>query len=356
MATLARGQPARSTPEVRLHVAAAAPVVVAVGDRLRARLGELGVALTLDAVDTVDVARVLSDGGASTPSSADDTAIADVWLDGRAFSEATLVLVPRVGDRALARRLALPSGVDEVALAELAFIVDRAVLALLAAEEVGVPKEEARAALEEAPPPAPAGVARARASRRPAGRAEEPSLFLHVGLMATAQAWSESDPVLPAFGLVAGLERGDVRGRQGIGLAGSLRGGVSASTADARVAVSGGDAHLWLTFARAFAGAGLGRLSLGPGLYLDHADVTPAAGAPHTVRPETRTDVTLALGGSVRFDVELLSHLVFFASAGVDVLPWPIRYTAIVDGTSTTLLQPWPIRLSLAFGVALDKH
>ena len=82
--------------------------------------------------------------------------LARAWLDGRDPRVAILFLIPRQTDRVLVRKVPLGAGFDAVALAEIAYIVERVVASLLAAEPIGVPPAEARAALAQTSVSAPA--------------------------------------------------------------------------------------------------------------------------------------------------------------------------------------------------------
>ena len=129
---------ARSMPMVRLYVAAAAPIMSALVERLQPRLGALGVELTANVVASVDIEAIL----AMPPGTTDDDPLAQVWVDGRASNDATLLLLPRQADRVLARRIPAGAAFDEVALSEIVFVIERAVSSLLASRPVGVPKAE----------------------------------------------------------------------------------------------------------------------------------------------------------------------------------------------------------------------
>jgi hypothetical protein len=351
---LAQEEAPRRAPTLLLHVAAEDAAVPAIDERLRARLGALGVTLSLLAEPTVDVTAALDESAGARPDCA-RAPLAEAWLDGLVPGWATLVVVPCTVDRALARRLAAPNGFDEVLLAELEYIVDRATQALLAAQPVGGTREEARAALEVAPPPPmpeppPAVVTRPRAAPRPPPTALAPQL----GFSAGVQGWSSDDPALPVAGLFGGLEQLAGRARIGLVLAIGARSVARVATTEAQLSLWGGDAHLWLTLARRFEGAGLWRLSAGPGLDLTHVTSSRTDGAPLTAKVASRTDVDVTIGGQLRWDVVPLGRAIVFAAAGIDVLTRAARYTAVVDGASRTLVQPWGVRPSLVLGVAFD--
>lgn len=357
----ARGVSAQETSPTAtllLHVAAEDAAVTAIDERLRARLNALGLTLTLQPEPTVDVTAAL-DASAGPRPACEGAPLAEAWLDGLVPGEATLVLVPCGVDSALARRLAAPGGFDDVLLAELELIIDRAAQALLAAQPVGGSREAARAALDDAPPtvpqPAPApDVVVQRAPRAPAPRSEPATLASQLGFAAGVQGWSGDNPALPVGGLFGGVERVSGRARLGLALSIGARGAARVSTAQADLSIWGGAAHLWLTLGWKLQGAGLWRLSVGPGLDLSHVSSTRAAGAPTSATTASRTDLDATIGFQLRWDVVAVGQAQVFAAATVDVLPRVARYTAIVDDESRTIAQPWRVRPALVLGVAFD--
>jgi hypothetical protein len=342
-------------PTILLHVAVEDAAVPAIEEHLGARLHALGVTLKLQAEPTVDVAAALDESAGPRPDCA-RAPLAEAWLDGLVPGWATLVLVPCAVDRALARRLAAPNGFDEVLLSELEYIVDRAAQALLAEQPVGVPRDEARAALEGAPPPPPMLEAPPVVARRPspAPPPEATTLASQLGVAVGIQGWSSGDPALPVAGLFGGLERGAGRARIGLMLGIGARSVARVSTSETELSLWGGDAHLWLTLAYRFQGAGLWRLSLGPGIDLTHVSPSRTTGAPLTAKLASRTDVDATIGAQLRWDIVPLGRAAIYAAAGIDVLPRTARYTAVVDGASETLVEPWSVRPSLVLGVAFD--
>jgi hypothetical protein len=341
---------APSRQEVRMHVAADPLAADAVAEGVRTRLEDQGVWLTWDEVAAIDAPRVLEAGNAAV-----SPALAEVWLDARAGGGAVLLILPREGDGVLARRLALPSGLDDVAQAEIAFIVERAAGTLLAARPFGVSKAAAQAELEgraaEVPAAPPAVVKPAPASAAPAS-----SLSFQLGASAGVQTWSASRPWLPAAGLFGAVERAVSWGHLGVAVAGGLRGAADAATSDAQVSVGGGDLHLWLTTSTVLAGGGVWHLSVGPGLFVDRVDVTATPSSSRAVKAASRTDLDPTIGASVRADLWRIGRVAVFVSASADVFPWPGRYTTLVDGDATTLIQPWIVRPSFALGAVIGSR
>jgi phosphate/sulfate permease len=399
---------ARAKPTVRLYVSAAEPVMDALVERLQPRLAAMGVELVASVVASVDLDAVL----ATAPATSEAAPLAQVWLDGRRSIDATVFLMPRRADRVLARHIPSSAAFDEVALAEVVFVIERAVSSLLASRPIGVPKAElepsfrrrleppppmeapvppplaiappvetpppapvaapspptvtevapdpapAAVAIDGAPPPPPASpaavappVASVVASPSPPERA---SGSFQLGAFAGAESWATGHELVPDVGLVAVLERVRDRARWGASLDGQLHSALDADTADGKVELSGGGAHLLLSYGRSFGGA-LGRLALGPGLAVSALRATPSTSvASATARNRTDLDWTVAV--MLRWDVPVSGSLRAFVAAGADVALATGRYTAVVDGASTTLLTPWPVRPTLRLGLAFGAR
>jgi hypothetical protein len=344
----ARAQaPTAPEPIVHLYVAADEPVVSALIERLRPRLAALGVDLAAIGTPAVAVDDVL----ATAPAVSEDAPLAQIWIDGRAPTNATLYLVPRRADRVLVRRVALGAGFDEVALAELVFIVERSVTAILASQPVGAPKDEVVASLK--PPPVAVPVV-ARRTAPPRAR-EAAFSSLQVGVFCGAAAWAFDQVVVPDLGLVGGLER--VRGARRVGVSADVqvRKSFVVNTVDGRVNVSGNVSHLLLTLGRSFGRHGTGRLLFGPGLASTDLHATPSIfGAQSTATP--RADHDLMLTVLMRWDVPVADRVRVFVVGGFDVTPVPGRYTAVIDGQSRELLSPWAISPTLQVGFAFGGH
>jgi hypothetical protein len=139
-------------------------------------------------------------------------------------------------------------------------------------------------------------------------------------------------------------------------VAGGLRGAADAATSDAQVSVGGGDLHLWLTTSTVLAGGGVWHLSVGPGLFVDRVDVTATPSSSRAVKAASRTDLDPTIGASVRADLWRIGRVAVFVSASADVFPWPGRYTTLVDGDATTLIQPWIVRPSFALGAVIGSR
>src|SRR5579863_3068823 len=224
---IALGQPA---PEERrwllFHIAAPEAVVEALAERLRPELGRQNVDLVVKTAETVDIDQVL---GASPHAGTGTTPLAEVWLDGRLPADVKILVVPPPGDRVLAHRLALPVGFDEVAMAEIVFLIERAATALLDAQSVGVPREEARAMLrspgradaadspETAVSGSPASLPRANEPPAPTVQRSAPRLELLLGAAIGSEGFSSGNAFVPTVDLAAIVER--MRGEAGAGMA-----------------------------------------------------------------------------------------------------------------------------------------
>ncbi|HVX96642.1 MAG TPA: hypothetical protein VHK47_17125 [Polyangia bacterium] len=340
----ARAQPSStSTSRARrlvvMHVAAPAGVLELVVERLRPRLEAELVDLVATAEDTVDVEAVFDDTAANT-----DAPFAEAWLDGRARAEAKLWLVPGARDRVLTHRTALPAGFDEVALAELVFVVERSVAALLDAQLVGVPKEEARAQLR--PPPAVV-----RAAPPPATTASRRTFDLSA--FAGAEVWSGSAGLSPVLGVLGARERERAGTIVGVTIDAAWRRGWSADGSAAHVDVTGASGHLALSLGRRFPGLGTGRIAVGPGVLVDRIRATRAASGAGTVT-QARTDADFTLAVRLRWDLELGRDWLCFAMIGADLAAVTGRYTATIDGTTSVLATAWPVRPMFALGLGFE--
>jgi hypothetical protein len=342
LGSAARAQPGSTSPARRLvvvHVAAPAGVLDLIVERLRPRLEAELVELVATREDTVDVEAVFDDAAPNT-----DAPFAEAWLDGRSRAEAKLWLVPGTRDRVLTHRTALPAGFDEVALAELVFVVERSVAALLDAQLVGVPKDEARAQLRPSPSvvkaiPLPA----APTSRRTFG----------LGAFAGAEVWSGAAGLSPVLGLVGTRERERGDTIVGVSIDAAWRRGWNADTSAAHLDVTGASTHLALSLGRRFRGLGTGRIALGPGVLVDRIRATRAASGAGTVT-QARTDADFALGVRLRWDLEIGRDWLGFAMIGADVAAVAGRYTATIDGTTSVLATAWPVRPMFALGLGFE--
>jgi hypothetical protein len=403
--------------------------MAALVDRLRPRLRALGVELSATVVGAVDVDAVL----ATAPTTDERAPLAQVWIDGRTSSDVIVILVPRRADRVLARKIASGAVFDEVALAEVVFVIERAASSLLASRPIGAPKAEvepelrrmaapaapapagpalpAPAAPDGAPPasavapatlppplsatttepsepssaPAPpeaaapaapevAALAAAPPSPTPPAApppAAEPggeigaddvpviaasskrrvSSSFHVGAFAGTTSWASNSVLVPEAGLMALAERVAAANRLGVIVDGEVHGAVDVRTSYGNVDLSGFGAHALLSLGRTFA-RGVGRISLGPGFALSDVKVTLSTGTA-AARPRSDFDPTMAL--QLRWDLPITSSLDAFVVAGADVAFVAGRYTAVVDGTTTTLLTTWPVRPTLRLGLAFGR-
>ena len=334
------------------NIAADGSVVEALRAHLGPELAARSVDLDMTPVATIDIERVLATAAERTPGGP----LARAWLDGRDPRVAVLFLIPRETDRVLVRKVPVAAGFDAVALAEIAYIVERAVASLLAAEPIGVPPAEARATLAQmsALPANPSSSTAATTVAAPAPAANAPARFaFHGSAFAGVSAWAPGASAVPSVGLSFGAERVGPATRVGLMLAAAGRQSFDVASSPAGVHVSGGDVHLYLTSARTLGRWGLGRLGIGPGLVV--ARVEPVGAGPSAtqmIEAHPRTDVDPTIAAMVRWDAPLGRLARPFIAATIDVVPVRGAYTAIVNGTSRTLLAPWPVRPGLLAGVA----
>jgi hypothetical protein len=325
---------------VRLNIAAPDAVIDALAARLATRLGQRGAILQVHAVPRVDPEEAVN----APVLAGADTALARVWMDARSPNELTLYLVPASADRVLARRIALPSGVDEVALAETVFIIDGATQALQASRPIGVPRDEARAALQASKVVVPV-VRQAPRSR---------VFAFQLGVAGGLRAWSDEALAVPEGALQVLFERRSGGLHLGLAFDGALRRDVQTETEDARITSGITALHLWLTLARSLGDTGVVRFMMGPGATVSEVDTQTRPGAQRLVVNGSRSDLEWSLGALLRGELTLAERLVLFVAAGADVVPIGVRYTAEVDGATSVVLAPWPVRPTALIGVAID--
>jgi hypothetical protein len=326
-----------------MQIAADSAVVEAIRGRLAPALKRLDVQLELAIVAAVEVDRVLNVATDAGP----DAPMARAWLDGRAADAARLFIVPRNSDRIVARRVGLNNGFDEVALAEIAYVVERSVASLLASQPVGAPRAEVRAALIDPPPSKPPP------QSSPAPTARPPDLSFQIAALAGLSAWSTHNSVVPQLGIATLIERQGVNARLGIWLMGQLHRSLRVETPDADLAISGGSAQLMLVAGSTFEGLGIARLAVGPGLTFTRVNPTPIASSTKTIEVDARSDVDLMFRAAIRWDFVVARGLTLLTAATLDAAPAPGRYTAIVDGKSVVLASPWPVQFTFFVGLAV---
>ena len=335
-----------------LQLAADGSVVEALRAHLVPDLGARHVDLDVTLVTAVDIERVLATAADRNA----DAPLARAWLDGRDPQAAVLFMIPRQADRVLVREIPLKSGFDAVALAEVAYIIERAVASLLAAEPIGVPPAEARAALAQisiAPvtvaAPAPVTVAAAPTPAPPARLAFDGAAFAGV------VAWASSAGAVLTAGVSVGVERVGASARAGLALAVTGRESFDVAGTPTGVRVGGADIRLLLTLGRTLGDWGTGRLGVGPGLVISRVEPVGGTSASRTIEAQPRTDADPMLSFVARWDVPLGRIVRPFLAATVDVVPVRGEYTATVNGISTTLLTPWPVRPGFLAGIAFGR-
>lgn len=341
-----------------VSIAADGSVTEALRAHLAPGLAAQAVELDLTPVAAIDVERILATATERDPGAP----LARAWLDGRDPQAAVLFLIPRLTDRVLVRKVPLKAGFDAVALAEIAYIVDRAVASLLAAEPIGVPRAEARVALAATPtssagaspgppPTAPITVA------APAPPATAPArLGFHGGAFAGLSAWAPGASAVLSAGASLGVESLGPGLRAGLMLAAAARQSFEVAAAPTGVRVGGGDIRVFLTVGRKLGAWGIGRFGVGPGLVIARVEpVRVGTNGGQVIEARPRTDVDLVLAALLRWDVPLGRVASLFFAATVDVVPVRGEYTATVNGVDRTLLAPWPVRPGLLGGIAVAR-
>jgi hypothetical protein len=340
---VAQAQEAASSTQLLIHVAASADVAASLNERLGPLLARRHVDLRVAVVSAVDLEHVLQTA-AQEP---EPRVLARVWLDGRARDAAVLLLVPRHADHVLVRRIELRAGFDDVVLAELDFVLDRAVASLLGSRPVGVPIADARVALAET-------LARPSPAVATAGGAAAPSthvavdLSAFVGGAAVTTGWTAT----PIVGGSIGLVRRDSRLQLGLCLDGQLRDGASLQTTDANVSIGGWMSHLSLQAGRPVGRLGVVSALLGAGVAVTSVHPSPRVPANGSVSVAARRDVDLAFLVAVRWSVPVASAFGVFLNVAADIVPTSERYTAIVDATQSVVLTPPLVRPAFLAGLS----
>ena len=345
-AAVAIAEPGTDPASARLTVRIAAPLAVVsdFSDRLGPRLAARGVALEVTSVADVDFARL----AAIPPDTAEDAPLARVWLDGRAPDHALLLLKPRQGDRVLVRRIELAAGFDQVALAQIAYIIETATASLLVSEPIGVPQSEARAAVEAVLPAAPPPAVEAP----PAG-----SLF-RLGAFGGVGTWSSEAAGVARIGVEGALE-GEGGGARRLGLTASVVAdpGFHVGAADRDLLARSLALHLYVTATWRAGRYGAGGIAVGPALIVTH--VAPAlmgSSASQVVTSAARTDFDPALGVTARWELPIGRRTSVFLAALLDVVPLRAQYAVTVQGQDQVLFSPWTLRPGLVLGVATGSE
>jgi len=363
----------RASARLTVRIAARPAVVADFIDRLSQRLASRGVNLEVTSVPEVDFARL-----AATPAdTAEDAPLARVWLDGRGPERALLFLKPRQGDRVLVRKIELAGGFDQVAMAQIAYIIERAVASLLVSEPIGVPQSEARAAVEAvlpaAPPPAvesrAAVEARAGAEARAAVEApsavetptavETPAAvetravsLYRLGVFGGAGTWSSDAMTVARVGVEGALERPG--GAWRLGLTASVVGdpGFHVGSSERDLLVRALALHLFATATWRGGSYGAGGIAVGPALLVTHVEPRLAGSSTVPVTASSLTSYDPALGVSARWELPLGWWTSVFLAALVDVVPLHARYAVTVRGSDQVVFAPWILRPGLVLGVA----
>jgi hypothetical protein len=361
-ASAARAQEAgATTKQVHVLVRVAAPPGIAdtLRERLEPRLAERHVALEVSPVEAIDVEGVLGTGEEAPGS----TLLARVWLDGRAPEAAVMLLVPRQADHLLARRIELKSGFDEVAMAEIDFVLDRAVSSLLASQPVGVPMAQARAAVERTiaglpaskpaaatpPPSATAAVATAVPSPPTAPAAR---LAIDLGAFAGGTTVTTGWDATPIFGGSIALLRESQRVQLGLRLDVQVRRSLQLAAPGASVAMSGGVTHLSLQGGRRFGRFGVVSAVLGAGVAMTGIEPNVQAPVGAAVRVTPRHDYDLDLLAAAQWAVPVSGALCALVQAALDVAPTAERYTAVIDGSESVVVTPPLLRPVVLVGIS----
>lgn len=326
-----------------VRIAAAPAVIADFTARLNPRLAARGLALEVTTVGEVDFERLV----ATRPETAEGAPLARVWLDGRNPDRALLFLIPRQGDRVLVRKVELAAGFDQVALAQIVYIIERAVASLLLSEPIGVPQSEAQAAVKAVLPVVP-----------PAAETPPGSPF-RLGAFGGIGAWSSDAAAAARIG-VEGAVQQEGGGRRRLGLAASLvvdPGFHVAREGIGDLLVRSVALHLFVSATWRAGQYGAGAIAAGPALVVTHVAPTLSSSSPtEPATSASRTDFDPALGVTARWELPLGRRTSVFLAASLDVVPLRAHYAATVEGRDQVLFSPWTLRPGLVLGVATGSE
>ena len=286
-----------------------------------------------------------------TPRAALPVPLARAWLDIATPGTATLYLADGPWERILVRHVPRPPGEDEVANDALGHILEAAVEALLDGAHIGMDREKAERTL--APP------AEVPSSSPPSPPAAPPTLpvppLFHSQLGVAYEGQLYAPQALVAHGPVVSLRLVPRVGAAPWGgwLAVQYRVPIvvddAAQPAGVRLDMvsprAGGSFDL-LAQARSTL-----RVDLGAGADLVRVEPRALAPAGVSLQPAYFTAV-VALRTGVVYERELSPDLSFFASLALEVDPTRTRFVIDEAGTSQAVVAPWPVRPSLALGIA----
>lgn len=327
-----------------LRIAAPPAVVVAMAARLAPRLAALGVALDVASVPEVDIERVLE----LPPDNSLEAPLARAWVNAADIDSAALLLIPRRSERVLIRTVPLMLGVDEAALAQITFIIERSVASLLASQPIGVPHAEARAALGATLP-----------VRSSADAAWDPSkqTALQVGVFAGLASWSSASLLAARVGLDLWIDWITDAGRVGLAASAVVDPGFHITDANGDLLVRAVGLHAWMSAGTRPGRFGIGRVAVGPALLITRVTPTLAISSPaDVVAAAARTDLDPMIGLAARWELPLGRRTSAFMAATVDIVPLRARYTEIVNGANRELFSPWPVRPGLLLGVSVGSE
>ena len=338
------GDPTPAAPTEQVAVRSVAITVAAAdepGTRLAERLGEfldaLPARIAIARSEGFTAARVIDDEGGD--------AFAKVWIDATQREHTRIFIVDRGADRILIRKVQTPTGLDEVAVDEIAYIVEASVDALLRGGTLGVTRAVAAAEL---------GVRRPAPSVSPPRSIPPPRRWaLALASSYLGRGWGRGTAQHGPAIEVAFWRRTD-RVDAGAAIEGAAILPTRVRVDDLELRLVGGGvralAHVAGPIARRWRWDG----RLGPGLDLvrDHGRprAAGATGSPAVTRPiavlAVRTGPSLAIGrGRDRLLVRL--------HATLDIELAGVRY---VTTEGTAVLVPWRARPGAALSIGWTRE
>jgi hypothetical protein len=304
---------------------ASAPAMRAVVVELIERLG---LATTVTFAPGVNAVELI------TPRAGAEPRVARVWIDLSKPERATLYLVDRDWERILIRHVRKRAGHQELAREAIGHILETAVDALTHGARIGIEREQARTELERESAPS-AG------PRLEFGAMYEGELYAQGGIIANG----------PLGTFYIGAPRGTLRPGGWLTLQYRFPVIVDAAPLGLRLDGVSGRALAAIDFAVGPRFAV--RVGVGAGVDVMHVNPRPD-GSPSTAaaNDEDFALVVARLSGEAMWSFSADFALALMLSCDLD--PSGSRYMALVDGVSSAVLSPWPVRPALSLGVTIQ--
>lgn len=325
--------PVEGPRHVELTIAASSEDAAALEEVLRELLGELPCTVRWTSSEAIDVSDVVQDRQA-------EGLFSRVWLDATTNRQVAVFIRDEQRLRVLLRYVPLDGGLDEVAREQVGHIVESSLDALLAGEVLGVSQVQARRELglvEQPPEPA-----------------EDPSLWLSVGLAYGVEAWSAAHPMRHGPGLFFGLDGGRRSLRGGGALEIGYRSSVRVYDELIGVRLRSIIAALHGSVVLVFRSHWALRFRLGGGVDLVHVEPLSFGEEDNVELDSARFTAVSMLFTSIRLERHVAMS-VFFMTISGDVDLTDARYFIERNGNTETVFDPWRARFGVSIGIAFES-